>query len=374
MSAPIREWLVRRHPPKVGAALDRLRSTPGVDYVAVMPDVHLAQDVCVGVTLASREEVFPAAVGGDIGCGVATMRFHAEAAAISSTRDALRILEGLYAAVPQNRRLAEGDGLCHTEVLDEPLTAPRLDKMRRREGRVQFATLGRGNHFIELQQDDEGALWVMVHSGSRGMGPAVRDHHLQRASPRGKLHALLGASDEGREYLADMRWALAYAAANRNEMLQRVCAVLRETLAIEPDVESTFGCHHNFVRRERHFDEDLWIHRKGVISAVSGERGIIAGSMGAPSFHVTGRGHVPALCSASHGAGRALSRTEARRSIGARELDRQLAGVWYDRRRAAKLCDEAPGAYKDIASVMRAQRELVRIHRRVRPILSYKGV
>jgi tRNA-splicing ligase RtcB len=171
-----------------------------------------------------------------------------------------------------------------------------------------------------------------------------------------------------------MEWALRYARANRDAILTAVEDVLRQLFQIDATPGLRIDCHHNFVRREQHFGEALWVHRKGAVPASAGESGIIPGSMGSVSFHVEGRGCADSLCSSSHGAGRAMSREAARRSIGVRELERQMRGVWFDRRRATLLCDEAPGAYKDVRAVMRAQRELTKVVRVLRPVLSYKGL
>jgi tRNA-splicing ligase RtcB len=181
-------------------------------------------------------------------------------------------------------------------------------------------------------------------------------------------------SDEGRAYLADLRWALAYAEASRAAMLAAVRDVLRDVFAAEAEPLSRIDCLHNFARQEEHGGDVLWVHRKGALSAAPGEAGIIAGSMGTASYHVTGRGLEASLCSSSHGAGRVMSRSDARRRVSPRDLAKQMRGVWFDHRRAGQLRDEAPAAYKDIDEVMRAQRELTRIGRRLRPLLSFKGV
>jgi tRNA-splicing ligase RtcB len=168
-----------------------------------------------------------------------------------------------------------------------------------------------------------------------------------------------------------MAWAIAYAGRNRAAMQARAAALVEEVLGV--GAEEGFACDHNHVRRERHLSEELWVHRKGAISAGEGEPGIIPGSMGAPSFHVEGRGCDEALGSSSHGAGRALSRAEARARIPPRRLLGELDGVYFDRRLAARLVDEAPSAYKDIGAVMRAQRALTRVVRRLRPVLAFKA-
>jgi tRNA-splicing ligase RtcB len=194
-----------------------------------------------------------------------------------------------------------------------------------------------------------------------------------RGEPAGHLRALDADTEAGRAYLADMTWALAYADANRRALVDAALEAVAHALGAAPDPDSGITCHHNHVRRERHGGRDLWVHRKGAMPAADGEPGVVPGSMGTPSYHVVGRGHPDALASSAHGAGRALSRTDARRSISRAELVRQLGGVAFDHRRVDALRDEAPGAYKDIDRVMRAQRGLVRIVRRLRPLLSYKA-
>lgn len=369
-----RHWLAEPLPPDVASALDRLARTEDVRRVAVMPDVHLSRDVCTGTVLATGHRLFPQAVGSDVGCGMAALRFDAPADLLDEGR-AARLLAGLYRVVPAMRH----PRATLREQLPGPLAQaalshPSLEKLKHRDGRVQFATLGRGNHFLEFQADEGGALWVTVHSGSRALGQTLNTHHLRQARPANTgLLYLDAASEAGRAYFQDVEWACRYAEASRRAMLDAVAALMDDLYGVAADPGSVLHCHHNHLRRETHFGEELWVHRKGAVSARDGEPAIIPGSMGAASFHVTGRGHAEALCSSSHGAGRRLSRTEARAAISTRELERQLREVWFDHRQADRLRDEAPGAYKDIHAVMRAQRDLTRIVRRLQPVLSYKG-
>jgi tRNA-splicing ligase RtcB len=362
------------HPlsPDVERALDRLAEAPDVQHIAVMPDVHLAEEVCVGVAVATAHLVYPAAVGGDIGCGMAALCFEVPADALDDVA-AARVLARLYDGVPRGRHRRADFRAWPPDLDPDQLSAPRLVALARGEGRAQLGTLGSGNHFVELQADDEDRLWLMLHSGSRAIGPAVRAHHAARGEPAGGLRALDAETDEGRAYLDDMTWALRYAEANRACLVDATVEAATSVLGGSADQASLIRCHHNHARREIHRDRELWVHRKGAIPAAAGEPGIVPGSMGAPSYHVEGRGHPDALGSSAHGAGRALSRTEARRTITPRDLERQLAGVAWDHRRAHALRDEAPAAYKDITEVMRAQRDLVRIVRRLRPLLSYKA-
>jgi tRNA-splicing ligase RtcB len=374
-SAIVRQWVPGPVPDKVALSIDRLARTEDVRYVAVMPDVHLSHDVCTGMVVASKRRLYPHAVGNDIGCGMAALRFQCEASILAHEQQAARLLSGLYRVVPairHSRRTMKGR---LPEVLSEkPLSEPALEKLKVRDARVEFATLGRGNHFIEFQVDEEGQLWLMIHSGSRAIGRAINEFHLgQGQTSNTGLRSLDAETEAGGAYVADLEWACRYADESRREMAEAVGRIVEELFAVAADRESYIGCKHNHVRREFHFGEPLWVHRKGAISARECEAGIIPGSMGTTSYHVTGRGHEPALCSSSHGAGRSMSRSEAFRAIPGAEFRRQMKGVWFDNRLAAKLRDEAPSAYKDIHAVMRAQRGLTRIVRTLRPVLCYKG-
>lgn len=366
------EWLVEPLAEDVRLALDRLGRAPDVERIVVLPDVHLAREVCIGTVVATSASLYPAAVGGDIGCGMAAVGFDAEAEVLDDARSAARVLTGLGASVPILRHPRSPVALPE-ELLTTPLSDPSLERARHRDAPWQLGTLGRGNHFVELQADGDGRLWVMVHSGSRSLGQRIRDFHENRGERvRGGLRRIEADSAAGRAYLQDVGWALAFAAANRAAILAAVTAVVERELGARPIEASAISCHHNFVRRENH-GRELWVHRKGAISAGPGEPGILPGSMGTASCHVRGRGDVRSLCSSSHGAGRRLARGEARRRIRVRDVERQLAGVWYDHRLTARLRDEAPGAYKDLDQVLRAQRDLTRCVRRLRPLLSFKG-
>ena len=215
---------------------------------------------------------------------------------------------------------------------------------------------------------------MMVHSGSRAMGQAITNHHVRGAEGRSSGLCFLEADGErGRAYLSDVAWARQYAGESRLAMLRAVEAILAEYFSVTVDWPTLIHSDHDHVRREDHFGEDLLVHRKGAQSALPGEAGVIPGSMGTATFHVIGRGLPESMTSCSHGAGRRLSRDLARREISIRRLERELGTVWCDRRRLQQLRDEAPGAYQDIEKVMQAQTDLVRVVRRLRPLLSYKG-
>jgi tRNA-splicing ligase RtcB len=359
----------------VSEALDRLRSAPDVQQIAVMPDVHLSADVCIGVVVATSHLIYPQAVGGDIGCGMLAVGLDLDAAALDIPRVAGQVLADLGRAVPARRRNRSAAVPQPADLAGETLSHSSLESVRWAEGAIEFATLGSGNHFIELQADEDGRLWLMVHSGSRALGQAIRDHHLARAQPvDNRLRVLDANSDAGIEYIHDASWARRFAEASRRAMAEEVGCVLARRLGARVCWETLITTDHNHVSLEHHGGRDLWVHRKGAMSARLGESGILPGSMGSLSFHVEGRGHEEALCSSAHGAGRALSRTAARGKVTERELRRQMEGVWYDSRLAGKLRDEAPSAYKDIRAVLRAQKELVKVTRTLRPVLNYKGV
>jgi tRNA-splicing ligase RtcB len=373
MTAPITMWVAERPDAEVRAALERLASSEDVQRIAVMPDVHLASGVCIGTVTATTHRIFPAAVGGDISCGVAAVRFEAKASLLDSAEHAAAVLAGLYRVVPFIKH-ARRDAPALPDALEaHPLSTPALEALKHRDGRLQLGTLGRGNHFLELQRDEGDSLWLMVHSGSRAMGPAVREHHVRGAPSDSGLTWLDASAEAGASYLSDMQWARAYARHNRRLMAERVSELLSELHAARADWDSLVDCDHNHVTRETIDGRELWIHRKGALRASAGEPGVIPGSMGSASYHVVGRGEASALCSSSHGAGRAMSRTDARRRITSKRLLADVRGVWFDHRLTERLREEAPAAYKDISAVMRAQRELTRIVRKLEPLLVYKG-
>jgi len=373
--APWRAWIASPLPPDVGAAIDRLRRAPDVRRVAVMPDVHLGTDVCIGVAMATADVVYPQAVGGDIGCGMLAVAFDVDAGALVDPVLAARTLAAIGAAVPARRRNRAATVAQPAAVASTALSEPGLDAIRRRDGALEFATLGSGNHFIELQADADERLWLMIHSGSRAVGPAIRDAHLARAAPAGQgLRLLDGSSGAGAAYLHDADWARRYADASRRAMADAVDTAIAPIVGGRLVWATAIASDHNHVVREHHEGRSCFVHRKGAMPAGPGVAGVVPGSMGTASAHVVGRGHPESLGSSAHGAGRILSRSAARSRIGERDLRRQLAGVWFDARLAGRLRDEAPAAYKDIHAVLRAQADLVTVTRMVRPLLTYKGL
>jgi len=250
-----------------------------------------------------------------------------------------------------------------------------LGSVARREGRVELGTLGRGNHFLEIQLDESSRAWLMVHSGSRAVGQAVlRAYEPLACRATGGIGYVDAEREVGAAYLRDAGWALEYAAGNRRAMMEAASALVSSECGLSAEWSTFVDCSHNHVRREEIAGESLLIHRKGASPAHDGEAGLIPGAMGRESFHVVGRGVAAALCSSSHGAGRVMSRTDARRLVSSRRLADDSTGTAFDGRLAEGLREEAASAYKDIRLVMRAQRELVKITRRLRGVVCYKGV
>jgi tRNA-splicing ligase RtcB (3'-phosphate/5'-hydroxy nucleic acid ligase) len=374
-AAPLRAWLAQPLSRDVAEAIERLRRAPDVLRVAVLPDVHLGTDVCVGVALATSQAIYPQAVGGDIGCGMLAVAFDVDGGALRDPVTAARTVAAIGVAVPARRRNRTRTIAQPASLASASLSDAGLDAVRRRDGVLEFATLGSGNHFIELQADAEARLWLMIHSGSRAIGPAIRDRHLGRATQAGHGLRLLDAStDAGAAYLHDADWARQYADASRRAMADAVGEAIAPLVGGRLVWATAIATDHNHVVREHHDGRLCFVHRKGAMPAGAGVAGVVPGSMGTSSVHVEGRGHPESLASSAHGAGRALSRSAARSRISEPDLRRQLAGVWFDVRLAGRLRDEAPAAYKDIHAVLRAQEDLVTVTRVVRPLLTYKGL
>lgn len=372
MTARLRSFLPHANQRDLERSVRRLLEIEDVVSLALMPDAHVASEVCVGAVTATSNTLLPAAVGSDIGCGMVTLRVGADSGAIDDDT-AARILDGWYRTIPALAHpSAQAPAL--PEEIGGLTLSPDLEGLKRREARLELGTLGRGNHFIELQADEQDSLWLLIHSGSRAIGPAIRRHHERSAARSPHSLAMLPADNEmGRQYLSDCSFAARYAIENRRRMEALACEVLSSVLGAEPDPSTRIEVDHNHVRHERHEGRELWVHRKGAMGLNKGALGVVPGSMGTFTFHVEGRGCEAALGSSAHGAGRAMSRHEARRTLSIKHLLRDTKGVYFDERLKDVLCEEAPAAYKDIVAVMRAQRDLVRIRRKLRPCIVYKA-
>lgn len=363
-------------------------------HIAIMPDVHVGKGATVGAVIPTRGAIIPAAVGVDIGCGMVAVRTTLRASHLPDSLAAIRaqierdIPVGFEARRQPLRPQGVGsDALCgRIEGLARRFDALRV--MRRVDGyesaRVwrQLGTLGGGNHFIELCLDEGDSVWVMLHSGSRNVGNTIgevsiatarriaerEDRHL----PDRDLAWLAEGTAEFDEYVEALTWAQDYAALNRELMVGLVVAALQRFYPDEVVVrEAAVNCHHNYASLEQHFGVTLWVTRKGAVSARSGQLGIIPGSMGTKSFIVRGKGNAAAYHSCSHGAGRQMSRSEAKRRFSLADLAEQTEGV--ECRKDAGVIDELPAAYKDVDAVLSAQRDLVDVVHSLRQVLCVKG-
>lgn len=374
-AVPILVWS-RRPPPSAVAQLQRLAAQPYVvGHVAGMPDLHVAHGVAVGTVFATEGVVVPGALGGDLGCGVAAVSLDGSAASLGR-RELQRILAGWFARIPVGDAVHRGAARPVPEPLLEPaLSTGALEHVRERLARRHLGTLGGGNHFVELDRDMEGALWLLVHSGSRGLGSAIGAHHLKTAEAAGEgdVPGLRVDSGPGRACLQDIAWALAFASANRDALLAAACEVIAEVVGTPAIASSRIDVHHNHVQEERHAGRAVWVHRKGAIAAPAGARVVIPGSMATASYVAEGLGEQASFCSASHGAGRVMTRREARARISGARFAHAMRRVVHDERRAATLVEEAPQAYREIAEVLEDERDLVRPLRRLEPLVVLKG-
>jgi tRNA-splicing ligase RtcB len=374
--------------------LDQARTTASMPFVeeplALMPDAHLGLGSTVGSVVATEGAIMPSCVGVDIGCGMIAQRLTVHGADLAPDLDDLhnRIALVVPSGIPSrgDKRTGSHRRPTVTPAL-ERLLADRPDTAERSKVVAQFGTLGSGNHFVEICQDDEASrAWIVLHSGSRNAGNTVARRHIERAKglmkswfidlPDPDLAYLVEGTDEFRHYLADMTWAQAYAFENRQAMMDAIVTEVAGHLGFTTDVllggEAPVNCHHNYTARERHHGRDLWVTRKGAILAREGALGVIPGSMATGSFIVEGLGSPASYCSASHGAGRRLSRNQARRQLTGKSLETAMAGIAWNRQPDA-LLDEHPDAYKDLGEVMESQRDLVRIRHRLTTLLNYKG-
>lgn len=360
--APLALFVSEALEPEVARFVERVRHAPDVVHVAVMPDVHLAGRACVGTVVATERTLYPELLGSDLGCGVAALPLGLPLAQLGDLRG---VLAALAEVVPIER------GARAARVLElGPLSDPALAKVLARDGAHELGTLGRGNHFLELRRDDAGEAWLVVHTGSRTMGPTLQAHHARRGQRvRGGLAALDAESDLGRAYTSDVRWALGYARASRASILEASC----RALGVTQSESALIDAQHDSVLHETHEGRALWVHRKGAMTLPEGALGVLPGSMGTATFIVRGRGAPRALDSSAHGAGRRLPRGRAARTIDVARLRTEMEGVVVDPRRLRSLVDEAPSAYKDVHRVARAQRELASIVCELHPVLVHKG-
>jgi tRNA-splicing ligase RtcB len=363
-------------------------------HMAIMPDVHMGKGATVGSVIPTRNAIIPAAVGVDIGCGMCAVMTNLTANDLPESLYSLRnqIEQDIPVGFNEHKAGIPSVTGPYADVLRKNLrkTMERWDKLtmkgklgRADEKRIgrQIGTLGGGNHFIELCLDLEDRVWVMLHSGSRGIGNQIGTVAIELAKKQAAVRGWgladqdLAWLDEGTPefdaYIEAMHWAQDYARFNRDTMMNLVLAVLKNKFPQMITLGEVIQCHHNFTSLEEHFNEEIWVTRKGAVSARLGQLGIIPGSMGTKSYIVSGKGNEEAYCSCSHGAGRKMSRNQAKKLFTSLDLETQTAGV--ECRKGADVIDEIPGAYKDIDQVMAAQTDLVDIVHTLKQVLCVKG-
>lgn len=388
--SPIKAWT--RGVQVEGHALQQLKNAASMPFIhkhiAAMPDVHWGMGATVGSVIPTQGAIIPAAVGVDIGCGMMAVQLQGLTA--NDLPDSLAVIRSHiedvvpvgFAAHARSNPIAMG---LYEQVawLEEkhPKAFARRKKQAMDIAGEQFGTLGGGNHFIELCTDETGGLWVMLHSGSRGIGNAIGQYFIELAREEMRRHFInlpdidLAYLVEGSEHFDDytraVSWAQDYARGNRESMMDEVLITLAGHLPEFTTGESAVNCHHNYVEQEHHFGANVWLTRKGAVRAREGDLGIIPGSMGAKSFIVRGKGNPESFHSCSHGAGRMMSRSEAKKRFTVEDHATATNGV--ECRKDAGVIDETPAAYKDIDAVMAAQSDLVDVVHTLKQVLCVKG-
>ncbi|WP_188055559.1 RtcB family protein [Sphingosinithalassobacter sp. CS137] len=386
--------------PFEAGAMQQLRNVAQLPFIhshiAGMPDVHWGMGATVGSVIATRAAIVPAAVGVDIGCGMMAVRTSLTADQLPDSLSAIRA--EIERAVPKGMETNQKANHAKGGWAATPNSVARtwydrfesrwraiLAKHPKIDGKTgdQLGSMGGGNHFIEVCLDEADRVWVMLHSGSRGTGNRIGTYFINAAKeaiaketldfhlPDKDLAFLSEGSQLFDDYIEAMHFAQDYALANRELMMARTLDALRKHLPAFKTDKAAINCHHNYAVRETHFGADVWVTRKGAVRARKGDLGIIPGSMGTGSFIVEGLGNEQSFCSCSHGAGRTMSRGQAKRSI---TLDQHRAAVkGIECRVDEGVLDESPAAYKDIGAVMAAQEDLVTIRHRLRQIINIKG-
>lgn len=362
------------------------------EHVAVMPDVHFGRGATVGSVIPTKGAIIPAAVGVDLGCGMMAIRTSLVANQLPDSLAKFR--SDLERAVPHGGPGPSGEWTSRSGTPNSVISRwrgleDRFDDIATKENgfknahyMTQLGTLGGGNHFIELCLDEEQRVWVMLHSGSRGVGNRIGQHYIAKARdlldkrgvwvPDKDLAWFEEGEDLFTEYVTAVDWAQDYALENRKAMMHQTLRVMRDNFPTGFTTDRlAVNCHHNYVSKETHFGESVYVTRKGAVSAREGELGIIPGSMGAKSFIVRGKGNPDSFCSCSHGAGRRLSRGAAKREFSVADHEKATAGV--ECRKDAGVLDETPGAYKDIDKVIAAQANLIEVVHTLKQVVCVKG-
>ena len=395
-SVPVKAWTVGvAFEEQARAQVLNVASMPFVHkWVAIMPDVHAGRGATIGSVIPTEKAIIPAAVGVDIGCGMMAAK---TSLCANDLPDSLgHIRAAIERAVPHGRsdnggrndRGAWGKvpksvaAVWATLKDDFDRISDRHPHVARTNHVNHLGTLGTGNHFIEVCLDESDNVWFMLHSGSRGVGNRIGSYFIELAKedmrtwhinlPDKDLAYLPEGTEHFTDYVMAVDWAQRFAMLNRQVMMEHVVNAVRSSLPVAFDAQvQAVNCHHNYVEREHHYGKNVWVTRKGAVRAREGELGIIPGSMGARSYIVRGKGNEESFCSCSHGAGRVMSRTEARRKFTLEDHIAATQGV--ECRKDAEVIDETPAAYKDIDAVMEAQRDLVEIVHTLRQIVCVKG-
>ncbi len=369
--------------------LDQARTASGMPFIhphlALMPDAHLGKGATVGSVIPTLGAIMPAAVGVDIGCGMIAVRTQFTKSQLLG-RDLGALREQIERAIPlsagrDNRRIV-ATAEPRIAELEELAEKHEFDPARYAgHWRNQLGSLGSGNHFIEVSVDETDAVWMFLHSGSRGVGNKIATHHIgvaQRLAkqwwidlPDPDLAYLVEGTEEFRRYIRELRWAQHFALLNREEMMDRVARQLSETMGADVEELERINCHHNFTESEKHFGKQVWVSRKGAIQADAGRPGLIPGSMGTASYVVSGLGNPLSLNSSPHGAGREYSRSAARRTFTHDQLREAMVGIEF--RDTDAFIDEIPQAYKPIDRVMADAADLVEVRHTLRQLVNVKG-
>ncbi|MEO6606735.1 MAG: RtcB family protein [Aeromicrobium sp.] len=373
--------------PKTRAQAETASTMPFIyPHLALMPDAHLGKGATVGSVIPTLGAIIPAAVGVDIGCGMIAVKTPYVVSDLPADRRALRT--SIEKAVP----LSAGN---YNSRVTREHTQARLDELAAdaekagfdpasyaKTWTMQLGTLGSGNHFIEVSLDEADHVWLFLHSGSRGVGNKIAQRHIAVAQelckkwwidlPDLDLAYLVEGTEEFWAYIRELRWAQKFALLNREEMMDRVITCFADWMGVDAvDRLEEINCHHNYTSQEKHFGKDVWLSRKGAIDASEGTMGLIPGSMGTRSYVVVGKGNAVALNSSPHGAGRAYSRSAARKAFTHDDLRAAMGDIEY--RDTAAFIDEIPAAYKDIDVVMQDAADLVEVRHTLRQIVNVKG-
>lgn len=349
-------------------------------HVAVMPDVHAGWGATIGSVVATQGAVIPSAVGVDIGCGMIATKI--KNLKVDQLGNLIHLRHSIERSIPvgfesNNKITPEVEAWNGWKAWDSITQGHRKDNAEK-----QLGSLGGGNHFIEVCFDTNNEVWIVLHSGSRGIGKKLAEGHIDKAKdlmkkmfislPDPELAYFASETPEFKSYMYDLLWAQDYALENREEMMRRVLKDLKFHLKVESiEIEQKVNCHHNFAKMENHFGSNVLVTRKGAVRAQIGDMGIIPGSMGTRSYIVRGLGNPDSFNSCSHGAGRKMSRTKARNTFTSEDLKSQTTGV--ECRKDSKVIDEIPGAYKKIEDVMKNQSDLVEIVAELKQVLCVKG-